>query len=146
MKNLFKGFIGALVATMALAACGGNAHAAQLADTYVTGDNVVFTLATVQSIDKGLDTLYLQMLGENPQYTMDNSNVVYNAIKLHPDFSKSFVAIPGQPNRYLNVRWYKFTCDNNWSRARLPAGVGSGQVESFNDACALRNAVKALAN
>lgn len=153
MKNLFKGFIGALVATMALAAFGG-VQAAPLPDNFVAGNGASVAgtrdAIRVTKVTGGVHVTTEDIVCNGS--TCGLSPVVQVVTDFSGAFWNSFVAQAAGNGWYRNGSANDFYSAKN---ARLVSCAGgsltqflyaSTVMNTSVDACATFNAVKAASN
>lgn len=144
-KRIFRSFVFAAASILAcFAAVSANAGA--LTNEIKTAAGVPINVSHIGYFGGGNGTLYIKYASGWTATYADPSNVAYTAIKARPDFSTRFISAPSfttVPGAFLNVDATATVGCTGGQSSVVWQWAGS---ESFNDGCALSNAVANAAN
>jgi hypothetical protein len=144
MKKLFTTLACTLFACMALTACGGNAFAATLPESFVPDNGRIFQIHSVLSVEQAPGAINVKQSSGSVFILPDATGAVWAKVLANPTFYQHYVQVPGT-NRYMNTQFAaEISCISN--QTAFSYGQSNSPVEWFADSCALWNAVKAKAN
>lgn len=141
MKNITRRAciaLASLATAAVLTACGGNAYAGTLPESFKADNGKVFQIHSVLSVEYANGTVIVKQATGSAQPFPDATGAVWSKVLASTDFYKHYVQVPGTV-RYMNTSvTTEISCISNQSVFGYP----QGQPEFFADACALHNAVK----
>lgn len=146
MKRILNAIVAATV--FALAACGGQAHAAPL-EAYNSANGVyTFGYDEMLAIDKDTSSgnRVAVTYATGVQYIVDDASwTVYNKIVASPTFANKFVRV-GATAKYINIaKAVSVACVSSQSLVSYPV-ANNTPTQTISDGCQFWQAVKAVAN
>jgi hypothetical protein len=143
MKSITRS-IKAFLVVAAMAACGGQAYAAQLAQNFAAADGKVFQIASPISIEKADGAVNVKHQNGSTQAFADPTGAVWAKIVASPTFATHYVQVVGT-NRYMNTTvTTEILCMSNQTWFGYP--FGTLQPDVFADGCATHAVVRASSN
>lgn len=137
--------LAASIILAALAACGGQAKAADLTSNFVASDGAVFQTANAVSVEKISGSVAVTFLNSTTLLFSDSTGAVFNKVLADPTFKARFVRV-GASNKYLNVAiTSQLFCDGS-SRTVLAYPYSTLSVLYLDDGCQFWQSVKAVSN
>lgn len=137
--------LAASIILAALAACGGQAKAAQLPDNFVASDGRVFQTVNEVSVQFVSGAVLVKQMSGSVQSFPDPTGSVSAKVLASPDFAKRHVQAPATPGLYVNTAVStEISCQS--SQTVIGYGYSLTPTSVFADGCQLWQAIKAVSN